>query len=311
MKRFQNKVAESRYALPLMAMYALGIWLLGGLAEGKWYPQFAMLMLSTYLMVELNNTNALLHMYSRMVSCTFLALTSMAVFLFPSVKVAICMLSVIMFCTLIFHTYQDKESPGLTYFAFLCLGIASCVFIQIVLFVPFIWLMMAFYLMAFSSKMLWASLLGLITPYWFTTGIAFYLDKQDLLITHFKSLISFQPIFDYSYLTINQQITFVFVLLMALISIIHYLWKNRLDRIRTRMIYHFFIMFDLLIILFIILQPQHFSVLFGLMIVCTSPLIAHFIAHTQSRLSNITFYGLLLITLLLTALNLWTYSSTF
>jgi hypothetical protein len=77
------------------------------------------------------------------------------------------------------------------------------------------------------------------------------------------------------------------------------------------MIYHFFIMFDLLIILFIILQPQHFSVLFGLMIVCTSPLIAHFIAHTQSRLSNITFYGLLLITLLLTALNLWIYSSTF
>ena len=271
MKRFQNKVAESRYALPLMAMYALGIWLLGGLVEGQWYPQFAMLMLSTYLMVELNNTNALLHMYSRMVSCTFLALTSMAVFLFPSVKVAICMLSVIMFCTLIFHTYQDKESPGLTYFAFLCLGIASCVFIQIVFFVPFIWLMMAFYSMAFS----------------------------------------FQPIFDYSYLTINQQITFVFVLLMALISIIHYLWKNRLDRIRTRMIYHFFIMFDLLIILFIILQPQHFSVLFGLMIVCTSPLIAHFIAHTQSRLSNITFYGLLLITLLLTALNLWTYSSTF
>ena len=295
----------------MMVMYALGIWLLAGLPEGMWYAQFAMLLLSTYLMVELNNTNALLHMYSRMVSCTFIALSSMAVFLFPSIEVAVCTLCVIMFCTIIFHTYQDKASPGLTYYAFLCLGIASLVFIQIVFFVPFLWLMMAFSLMAFSSKMLWASLMGIITPYWFTVGIAAYLGKMDWMVPLFASIACFHQVLDYTCLTKTQLITFVFVLMIAMMSIGHYMWKRRLDRIRTRMIYHFFITFDLIIILFIALQPQHFSVLFAMMIVCTSPLIAHFIAHTHSRLSNITFYIVLVITLILTALNLWTYSLIF
>lgn len=295
----------------MMVMYALGIWLLGGLLEGMWYVQFAILLLSTYLMVELNNTNALLHMYSRMVSCTFLALSSMAVFLFPSIDAAVCTLCLIMFCTIIFHTYQDKASPGLTYYAFLCLGIASLVFIQIVFFVPFLWLMMAFSLMAFSGKMLWASLLGLITPYWFTVGIAAYLDKMNLMAAHFLSIASFHQIADYTCLDKTQLVTFVFLLMIAMMSIGHYMWKRRLDRIRTRMIYHFFISLDLLIILFIVLQPQHFSILFAMMIVCTSPLIAHFIAHTHSRLSNITFYVILGITIILTALNLWTYSSIF
>jgi len=291
-----------------MVMYAAGIWLLGGLLEGMWYAQFAMLLLSTYLMVELNNTNALLHMYSRMVSCTFLALSSMAVFLFPSIGVAVCTLCLIMFCTIIFHTYQDKASPGLTYYAFLCLGIASLVFVKIVYFVPFLWLMMAFSLMAFSPKMLWASLLGLITPYWFTVGIAAYLGKMDWMVSHFASIASFHPVFDYASLSRPQLLSFMFVVLIAMLSIGHYMWKRRLDRIRTRMIYHFFITLDLLIILFIVLQPQHFSCLFAMMIVCTSPLIAHFIAHTNSRLSNVVFYIILTVTLLLTALNLWTYS---
>ena len=294
-----------------MMVYAVGVWLLGGMVEGVWYAQFAMLLLSTYLMVELNNTNALLHMYSRMVSCTFLALSSMAVFLFPSVKAAVCTLCLIMFCTLIFHTYQDKASPGLTFYAFLCLGFASLVFIQVVFLMPFLWLMMAFFLMAFSPKMLWASVLGLVTPYWFTAVVAAYLGKMNWMATHFASIASFHPILDYTCLTKSQWATFAFVLLMALMSIGHYMWKRRLDRIRTRMIYHFFISLDLLVSLFIIMQPQHFSVLFAMMIVCTSPLIAHFIAHTHTRLSNITFYVILGITLILTALNLWTYSPVF
>ena len=155
-----------------MIAYAAGVWVLGGIIEQQWYLQFAALMVSTFLMVELNNTNALLHIYSRMVSASFLALTCTAVFLFPSLRSSLCMLSFISFCTIIFHTYQDKESPGLTYFAFLCLGIASLMFIQVLFFIPFLWLMMRFKLMAFSWRMMWASLLGIITPYWFLIGWA-------------------------------------------------------------------------------------------------------------------------------------------
>lgn len=288
-----------------MIAYAAGVWVLGGIIEQQWYLQFAALMVSTFLMVELNNTNALLHIYSRMVSASFLALTCTAVFLFPSLRSSLCMLSFILFCTIIFHTYQDKESPGLTYFAFLCLGIASLMFIQVLFFIPFLWLMMRFKLMAFSWRMLWASLLGIITPYWFLIGWAVYTNRFDAFIDHFVSIAHFEPLFQYQHLTLNQLIVFGWVAIVALLGFAHYASQSVLDKIRTRMIYHIFMTLDLLIAVFIILQPQHFDILLYLMIVCTSPLIAHFAAHTHSRISNIAFNIIIFITLLITAVNLW------
>ena len=288
-----------------MIVYAAGVWVLGGIIEQQWYLQFAALMVSTFLMVELNNTNALLHIYSRMVSASFLALTCTAAFLFPSLRSSLCMLSFILFCTIIFHTYQDKESPGLTYFAFLCLGIASLMFIQVLFFIPFLWLMMRFKLMAFSWRMLWASLLGIITPYWFLIGWAVYTNRFDAFIDHFVSIAHFEPLFQYQHLTLNQLIVFGWVAIVALLGIANYASQSVLDKIRTRMIYHIFMTLDLLIAVFIILQPQHFDILLYLMIVCTSPLIAHFAAHTHSRISNIAFNIIIFITLLITAVNLW------
>ena len=309
MKRFQNRVAESRLALPFMAVYAAGVWLLAGLMTEQWYAQLAILFISTYLMVELNNGYALLHMYSRMVSCSFLALSSTAVFLFPSIQTSVCILCLIMFCIIIFRTYQDNASPGTTYYAFLCLGVASTMFIQIVFFVPFLWLMMIFYLMAFNGRMLAASLLGLLTPYWLLAVPMLYFGKSHMMLLHFTGIAQFQPLFHYQSLTLNQIVTFIFVALLALQSIIHYIMKSQLDRIRTRMFYHFFI--DILTAAFLILQPQHFNVLFGMMITCTSPMIAHFIAHTHTRLSNIVFYTMIALSILITAFNLWMPSSTF
>ena len=311
MKRFQNKVAESRYALPLMAMYALGIWLLGGLVEGQWYPQFAMLMLSTYLMVELNNTNALLHMYSRMVSCTFLALTSMAVFLFPSVKVVICMLSVIMFCTLIFHTYQDKKAVGLTYYAFLLFGVASIAYVHVLFFLPLIWLLMITNIMSMSWRTWVASLLGLVTPYWFGSIWLLYQKSYTLAIEHFSALTVFEEPFNLYGITDSQKATLALVILLAIIGAIHFIHKNFLDKIRIRMYYGFFMWMDLAALVFLLLQPQHFNAMLLIMIVNTSPLIAHFVALTSTKITNIAFLVLSAITFLLTVYNIWITSSLF
>ena len=311
MKRFQNKAAESRLALPVVTMFATGIWLLNGLITEQWYAQLAILFISTYLMAEMNNAYALLQTCSRMVSCSFLALSSMSVFLIPQTRVSVCMLSLIMFCTIIFHTYQDRESQGLAFNAFLCLGVASVAFVQILFFVPFVWLMMLFYLMAFNGRMLAASLLGLLMPYWLLALPIMYFGKGQALLQHFTEIAHFQPLFHYENLTLNQIISFVFVAILALQSITHYILKGQLDRIRTRMFYHFFIGLDILTVVFLILQPQHFNMLFGMMITCTCPMLAHFITHTHSRLSNIMFYTMIVCLLLITAFNLWMPSSTF
>ena len=66
-KRIQNKVAESRFTLPAVAVYGGIIWLLCGLFPQQWWLQFTLFAVSTYLMVELNNSNVLIRIYSRSV----------------------------------------------------------------------------------------------------------------------------------------------------------------------------------------------------------------------------------------------------
>ena len=306
LKRFQNRIAESRYALPFMLMFATLVWVAGGLTYDQqlWAP-YACTLVAAYLMVELNNINALLRIYSRMVSCSFLALTSLAAFQFSSLQGSIAQLCFVVFYICLFHAYQEKRGAGWVFYAFFCLGMASTVFVQIVFLVPFLWLILGRYLMALSARTFWASILGIIAPYWFV--VVYYLgtNRMDDFVAHFVELGHFSPLFDYSSVSEHQIITFLFVALLSLIGTIHFLRRSFLDKIRTRMLFHIFIHVNVLIVVFIILQPQHFDVLLKLMMVNTSILIAHYIALTRTRTTNISFYFMIAAALFLTIYNLW------
>ena len=85
-KTFQNKVAPSRYALPFTATLATLVWVAVGFIEGNIWLNFAFTIISTLLMVELNNHNSLMRTYSRMVSCSFLVRAFISQ-TFPAVRV--------------------------------------------------------------------------------------------------------------------------------------------------------------------------------------------------------------------------------
>ena len=135
-KRLQNKIAGSRFALPVTAVYSIMIWLAGGLIANQLYLHFLLFGLSAYLMVELNNSNSLIRIYSRMVSCSFMALTLMSAFLFDSTDVWVVQFCVVATYLILFKCYQNKRSQGLVFYAFFFIGIASIFFIQILYFVP-------------------------------------------------------------------------------------------------------------------------------------------------------------------------------
>lgn len=110
-KRLQNKIAGSRFALPVTAVYSIMIWLAGGLIANQLYLHFLLFGLSAYLMVELNNSNSLIRIYSRMVSCSFMALTLMSAFLFDSTDVWVVqfvLLPHILFCSNAIRTSARK-----------------------------------------------------------------------------------------------------------------------------------------------------------------------------------------------------------
>lgn len=303
-KTFQNKIAVSRFSLPVTATLIAMIWVAVGLVQGDIWTELAFALASTLLMVELNNRNALMRTYSRMVSCSFLTLLSVTSLPEPSLHANVVTLCFIAFTLLIWNGYQDRQSTGRTFYAFACLGIASMEFVQILYYLPILWAMMMFFTNSFSLRNFAASILGVIIPYWFAAGFFVYTNNIDYLIAHFASFIDFHMLFDYSMITVHQLVNLSFITLLAVIGAVHFLRTSYADKIRTRMIYESFIMLDIVSFLFLVLQPQHEYELEGIMIVCTAPLFAHFITFTKGKLCNITFITILVMAVLLLLYNL-------
>ncbi len=303
-KRLQNRVAESRFAFPITVVYSLVIWLLSGVVRDGQYVQLAIFLVSGVMMMSLNNINSLIRIYSRMVSCTFMVLFCSATYLFASLNSIIVQVLFILFFLSILRSYQDKKSQGIVFYSFLCIGIASVFFVQILYYVPFLWILMASNLMAMSNKIFWSSVLGIITPYWFLAGYCFFANRIDEFICHFKDLIEFQPLFNYADIDINRILTFSLLTLLSVIGIIHFLRNSYLDKIRTRMIYEIFIFVDILTIIFVVLQPQHIDILLSIMIIPTSCLYAHYIALTKTRITNVFSILSLLVTIGLTVYSI-------
>lgn len=310
-KRSQNHIAESRITLPLTIVYGLVMSILYGAWEHNLWVQTIILAISTLLMAELNNSNSLIRIFSRMVSCSFLFLSVMSIFLLHSMQATIVQLCFIAFYLSFFKAYQNPKATGWIYYAFFAIGMASVVFIQIAFFVPIMWILMIFNILAFSAKSFIASLLGLITPYWFIGGYFVYSHQFDSLFSHFTNIATFAPLFDYSTITQHQIVTFVWIVFLFIVGMIHFIRKRYNDKIRTRMLYDVFITLGLCSIVFTILQPQHYHILLSILIVNTAPLIGHFFATTQTRFTNFSFHFIVLVTLLITYYNIWMPLTTF
>lgn len=262
-------------------------------------------------MVLLNNSNALIRIYSRVISVTFLILSCMACFLFSSLYGSLTQLCAVASYLILFQSYQDKAAAGLTYYGFLCIGLTSLTFVHILYFVPFLWILMLSCLQSLSLRTFFASLLGIITPYWLGICWLVYQGRLPLLVDHLASLIRFHTSFDFSILNNSQTTTFAFVILLALIGAVHYFRTYYSDKIRTRQLFVIFIWIDLLTVAFICLQPQYYDPLIRILIINTAPLTGHFIALTHTKITNITFCLICITALLLTGYNLWMSSSLY
>ncbi len=304
-KRIQNKIAESRIALPVTAGYALLVWIAAGLISHGWWIQLACAVLATYLMVEMNNQNALIRIYSRMVSCSFLVLTCACNFLFHSMAAALEAVCLSAFLLLLFRTYQDKASPGGTFYAFLMVGLGSLVHVRILYLMPLFWLFMQFKIQSLSWRTFFASIIGVLFPYWFIAPYCLWRNDFTALLQHFEQLGWVTFPFDYRQLTVNEVLFFTLLIVLTTVGTVHYARTRYKDKIRTRMLFDCFSIMSWVAIVLFALQPQHATLLLPLLTACCSPLIAHFLALTHTRWTNMAFCLIVGAVLIITAVNLW------
>ncbi len=303
-KTFQNKVAGSRYSLPISATLIALMWVaVGMVADGIW-PQFALTAASTLLMVELNNRNSLMRTYSRMVSCCFLALVTAISLPAPSLTGNIVTLCTIAFYLILWTTYQDHLATGRTFYAFVFAGFASLACIQTGYLLPVLWMLMLFFVNSFSVRTFLASLLGVALPYWFVAGYFVYTENWQTPLAHFKDFIDYSGLLNYTQTTTHQVANVTFVTVLALLGTVHFLRNSYADKIRTRLIYESFIVMDFVTLAFMVLMPGCYDDLIGIMVVNTAPLVAHFITFTHTKITNIVFIAMLAGTALLLLFNL-------
>ncbi|WP_434503217.1 hypothetical protein [Prevotella sp.] len=310
-KRRQERFALSRFALPVTAIYGALATLAAGVIEQELWLQTTALFAATIMMVFMNNRYSLIRVYSRMVSCSYLVLMTMATFLFPSIHGAIIEVAFIAACMFLFNAYQNPHGAGAVFYAFAMIGISSIFFVQILYYVPILWFILATNILALSTRTIAASIIGLIIPYWFVAGYYASTGNMQAFIDHFCDLAKFGKLFDYSMINNHQAVTFIFIAILGITGTIHFLRNSYNDKIKTRMLYESFIAFEIATIVFTILQPQHFDFLLRILIISTAALIGHFITLTHTWITNIAFHLIIVITLLITAYNLWMPSLTF
>lgn len=306
MKRLQNRIAESGFLLPVMSVVGLAVWILAGLVANNWWPQIVCFVLSVYLMVEMSNGNALLRVRSRMVSATFIALSCTTSFMFASLSGALVQLFAITALLLMFTTYQAPMALGRTFYAFVMIGLASTLFPHILFFVPLLWLLMATQLQSLSWRSLMASVIGLIAPYWFYSLWFIYQRDFTPLADHFCSLADFTPLFHaYATLGLAHWLAYALTVVLTVAGTIEF-WRDSIeDKIRIRLLYNLFGWLSLAILLFVALQPQHYDPLMRLAAVTCSPIIAHMLTLTSSKLSNIMFFVVIAAAVAVTAISLF------
>lgn len=304
-KRIQNRVAESRTALPFTMGYALIVTVAGGLFGSHQWLQFILLAFTSLLMMVLNNSNALIRIYSRMVSCSFIMLAVMSHFTFVNIRCGILQACFVAFYILLFGSYQNKNATGMIFYAFVMYGLASMVFVQVLFFLPLLWILIYTNIMVGSLRVLVASLLGLAMPYCFLVAYYVYSGDIDALVARLSPDDSFFSFFAWRELSVSHIVTIAFVTILSAVGIAHYHMSNYKDKIRTRMLFEIFTFMILAEYVFVVLFPQHIDYLLALLIVNTSPLIGHYIALTHTRWTNLSFCLMTVVTLIITIFNIW------
>ena len=311
MKRLQNKIAESKNTLPVTLVYGLGVWLLGGLVTDDLWLQFCLFMVTALLLVYLNNSIALLRVRSRMVSCTFIALTCCTSQLFPTLSGDVSALCLTIALIFMFHSYHDYQAAGRTYFSFLFIGLVSVTFIKVLWLVPLIWVLMGTNMITLNFRSFVASLLGIITPYWFIIPWCLLRHDFSWLSSHLTQFVTFTPAFDLTGIPIGIVAVFLFIMTVTSLSINHILYHGFEDKTRIRLTFGFLSILSVACMLFLIAQPQYYSQMIPLIIVLTCPIIGHYLTLTSTRVTNILFFIIAALAVIITIFNLWMPSYNF
>lgn len=288
-RKFRDKVVTGVFTLPVAAVLVALSWVSPDVTDGALWLGLAATGLIAYLLVELNNRHALLRIRSRMVSSVYLVLMAAGVFLHPlswNLLPAFCLAAAYF---PLFAAYQRPYATGEVYHAFLLLGIGSLCRPPLLLLAVGFYAALAVPLRALTWRTFLAGLLGVATPYWIGAGLALWQNRLGPAAGELLAAFRFAAPSYAATPDSVRTVAAVFVAVLALLSVAHFLRTAFGDKIRVRMYFYTIILQEALLLAALVLLPGDFDLIFGLLAVNTAPLAGHYFALARGRWMNVWF----------------------
>ena len=318
---FQHQIATGRLTFPVAVLISIVLWvvpfadkteLLSLLAGG----------ITTYLLIELNTTFALIRTRTEMPSALFICLYSSLLFLHPYQHT--CWIQLFFMGTMfgLFYSYESRQAPLYIFHAFLCLGLGSLIINDLIWLLPFIFIAMII-LRSLNARSFFAGIIGLTLPYWVILGYYIILDitgqvsfegfgVDQLLTEYFGDVIPLSTslegiIQEYHELGLVKGACYAVVLSLSLVGTACCHYNSFNDKVRTRCFIGALVPLEIGIILLVIIHPGLSDALLPIQLVFASLTCSYLFALISSRF---VYYFLLTVMGLavgIMALNLWIY----
>jgi len=295
-------MATGRFTLPVVILICLLLW---GSTFQEWNELISLgvTVIIGYVFIETNTTFNLIRTRTSMPVCLYWLIATALFFLHPFEWTNLVPLVFILATYQLFHSYESVSSSPFIFHSFLFIGLGSIAFPQLLYMVPMLWGSMIPF-RAISIKSFLASIIGLMTPYWFIFGYALYFNEMHILLTPLREAAHLYPI-DYSHLTLPEIASWGFITLLLIVSGFHYWQISYMDKTRTRIYHSYLAIAGFWATLLSILQPIHWCEWLSIQLICTAFLCGHLFSLTRNRFSGIFFIVTFVLYILLMSFNLW------
>lgn len=275
--------------MPITAVLVLVFWMLPDVSDSMLWAGLAVTGITAYLIMELNNRNALLRIRSRMMSVTFLVLMLVCPALHKWSIEAIPTICLVFAYFMLFSSYQQVRPEGYIFHAFLFISVGSIIFPPLLVLALGYYVSMIFQLRNFSWRSFMAGILGAAVPYWLYAAYAIWNNQLDTAFLYLYDW--FEPrLPNYMLLNVKQWITLGVIFGLALLAFIHFIHTAYNDKIRTRMLLYVVITTQVLLTVGVVMLPGNFDEQMRLFIANSSLIIAHYYSLGKGRFFNQWFY---------------------
>ena len=263
------------------------------------------MILIAYIIQRISDIEMLIRERTRLVFILFVLLTSTNVGALPFKEVTIVLLCLVFMIYELFNAYQLPEATGRFFNAGVLIGVAGLFMPQALWFMPLVWIGM-YQFLSLSYRSFLASLIGMLTIYWFVLAWCVWTNDFSMFSSLFLSLS------DFNFLSIflvflNYQLGFFGVALLMVVAFFHIKRDAINNRVRVRQMLSFLLNMSVWSLILICLYGGEMDSFLAVFYLPVSVLIAYFFENIRFRFRFLFYYFILALSAFSFIVRIWNF----